>query len=70
MKALSTVLIIAGILMMVITGFNLVSKEKVVDLGPLEVNKEKSTPVSWSPIVGAVLLISGVAIAVSQRRHA
>lgn len=70
MKALSTVLIIAGILMMVITGFNMVTKEKVVDLGPLEVNKEKSHPVSWSPIIGAILLVSGVAIAVTQRRHA
>ena len=70
MKALSTILIIAGILMMVITGFNMVTKEKVIDVGPLEVNKEKNNPVSWSPIVGAILLVSGVAIAVSQRKHA
>ena len=70
MKALSTLLIIAGILMMVITGVNMVTKEKVVDLGPLEVNKEENHPVSWSPIIGAILLVSGVAIAVTQRRHA
>ena len=70
MKALSTVLIIAGILMMVITGFNMVTKEKVIDVGPLEVNKEENHPVSWSPIIGAILLVSGVAIAVTQRKHA
>jgi LPXTG-motif cell wall-anchored protein len=62
MKALAIVLIVAGSIMMVITGINVVSKEKVVDLGKVEINKTKNNPVSWSPIVGGVLLVAGIAV--------
>lgn len=70
MRTLGIILIVAGVLMMVVTGFNLVTKKKVLDVGPLEVNKEEKTPVNWSPIVGAVLLIGGVAIVATQKRTA
>ena len=62
MKNLAIVLIIIGAIMMAITGFNFVTKKKVVDLGPLEINKEQSHPVSWSPIIGAILLVGGIAV--------
>lgn len=67
MKTLGIILLVVGGLMMAITGFNYVTKEKVVDLGPLEINKEKSHPVQWSPIVGGVLLLGGI-IALSSSR--
>jgi uncharacterized membrane protein YidH (DUF202 family) len=68
MKTLGIILIVVGGLMMAITGFNYVTKEKVVDLGPLEINKEKSHPVQWSPIIGGVLVIGGiVALAMKKK---
>lgn len=48
--------------MMAYTGFNFVTTEKVVDLGPVEINKEKDHPVQWSPIIGVALLAGGVII--------
>jgi hypothetical protein len=45
MKTLGIVLLIVGALMMAITGFNYITKEKVVDLGGLEINKERSHPI-------------------------
>ena len=36
--------------------------EKVVDLGKIEINKTENHPVSWSPIVGGVLLVGGIAM--------
>ncbi|HEX8515489.1 MAG TPA: hypothetical protein VF868_04760 [Bacteroidia bacterium] len=69
MRALGIILIVVGALMMAITGFNFVTKEKVVDLGPLEVNKEESHPVQWSPIIGGILFIGGiVALAVNKKK--
>ena len=59
-KTIGIVLVIIGVIMMIYTGFNYVTREKVVDLGPLEINKEKSHPVQWSPIIGAVLLVGGI----------
>jgi hypothetical protein len=62
MKNLGIVLIAAGIIMMLITGFNVVTKKKVVDIGPLEINKEENHPVQWSPIIGGILLVGGIVV--------
>ncbi|WP_299253517.1 hypothetical protein [uncultured Cytophaga sp.] len=59
MKNIAWVIIVIGALMIAYTGFTFVTKEKVVDLGPIEINKEKEHPVQWSPIVGVVLVIGG-----------
>lgn len=62
MKTFAFVLIGLGIIMMIYTGFNYVSTEKVVDLGPIEINAEKNHPVKWSPIVGIVLIVGGIVV--------
>jgi len=69
MKALGTILIVVGIAMMVFTGFNIITKKKVVDVGPIEVNKEEKTPVYWSPIVGGVLIIGGIVALFADRKR-
>lgn len=61
-RNIGIVLVVIGILMMIYTGFNLVTTEKVVDLGPLEINKEENHPVQWSPIIGGLLLVGGIVI--------
>ena len=70
MKALAVVLIVAGSIMMIITGVNFATKEKVVDLGKLEISKTKNHPVSWSPIVGVVLLVGGIAVFAMGKKKA
>ena len=61
-KTIGIVLVAIGILMIAYTGFSYVTTEKVVDLGPIEINKEKNHFVQWPPIVGVVLLIGGVVV--------
>lgn len=69
MKAIGIVVLVIGILMTVFTGFNLITKEEVVDVGPVEINKEKKTPIYWSPITGGVLIVAGIVImVVGQKR--
>ncbi len=68
MKTLAIILLVVGGLMMAITGFNYVTKEKVVDLGPLEINKEQNHPVQWSPIVGGVLFIGGIVALMASKK--
>jgi drug/metabolite transporter (DMT)-like permease len=68
MKKLGIVLSILGIIMIVYTGFNYVTTEKVVDLGPIKINQEKNHPVQWSPIVGVVLLVGGIVLVVSGKK--
>ncbi len=67
-KTLGIVLVAIGIIMMVYTGFNYVTKEKVVDLGPIEINAEKSHNVQWPPIVGLVLIAGGIVVIIFDKK--
>jgi uncharacterized membrane protein YdcZ (DUF606 family) len=67
-KTIGIVMAIVGILMMIYTGFNYVTKEKVVDFGPMEMSMEESHPVQWSPIVGAILLVGGIVLVVIDKK--
>ena len=62
MRNAGIIVIIVGALMIAYTGFNFITKEKVVDVGPVEINKEKNHPVQWSPIVGVILVVGGIAM--------
>lgn len=55
--------------MIVYTGFNYVTTEKVVDLGPIEINAEKNHPVQWSPIVGVLLIVGGIAVVMLNKKN-
>lgn len=68
MRAFGIILIIVGILMMVFSSINFTTKEKVVDLGPLEVNKEKEHSVGWPVYVGGIVLLGGIGLAVAGGR--
>lgn len=64
-KSIGIVLIIIGIIMIACIGFNFVTTEKGVDIGPLEIEKKKNNPVRWSPVLGVVLFVGGVVVIVS-----
>jgi drug/metabolite transporter (DMT)-like permease len=59
-KVLGIVLIIIGVIMLAYTGFNYVTTETVVDLGPVQIEAEKNNFVRLSPVIGGVLLLGGL----------
>ena len=63
-------LIVIGALMMIYTGFNYITTERVVDIGAIHINKEESHPVQWSPIVGALLRVGGIIIIAQDKKAA
>jgi uncharacterized membrane protein YidH (DUF202 family) len=67
-KKIGFVLVIVGAIMMFYTGFNYVTTEKIVDIGPIEINKQQNHPVQWSPILGVVLIIGGVVLIVKDKK--
>jgi hypothetical protein len=67
MKTAGIILAIVGLLMSIFTGFNMITKKKVIDIGSVEVTKEKKEPVNWSPAVGIVLLVSGIGLIAFDR---
>lgn len=71
MKILGIVLIVAGILMMVFTQINFTTTEKVVDAGPLQINKKENHSIGWPIYAGAIAVIGGIAVlAVGGRKNA
>ena len=64
MRVFGIVLLIIGIIMLVINGINWTTEEKVVDLGPLEVNKEKEHSVGWPMYVGGLVAVGGIILVV------
>jgi hypothetical protein len=69
MRTLAILLIVVGGIMTVFTGFNLVTKKEVADIGPIEINKTEKTPVYWSPVTGAILLVAGIIVLVASKRN-
>ena len=69
MKNLGLALIGLGIIMMVFTGFNYVTRENVVDLGDVQINANENHPVRWSPIAGGILLVAGVVVFLSNKKR-
>jgi len=68
MKNVGIILIVVGALMMIFTGFNIITKKKVVDVGPVEINKDEKHPVNWSPIVGGIILVAGVVVTFTSKK--
>lgn len=70
MKAVAIVLIVFGALALGYQGFSYVTRDKVVDIGPLEVTAEKHKTVFLPPILGGVVLASGIALLMTSSRKA
>ena len=68
MKALGIVLLIIGVLSLVYQGFTYTTQKKVLDVGPIQATKQEHPTVSLPPILGALALIGGVVVLVSDRR--
>ncbi len=68
MKILATVLIVAGILMIVFRGFSVATEKKVVDIGPVEINKKENKWIGWPTWAGAIAIAAGAVILVSNRK--
>ena len=62
MKVTGIILIIAGILMFVFGNVTFTKKEKVVDVGPVEINKKEKKTIAWPNYAGGVAVVAGVVI--------
>ncbi|MET3879766.1 MULTISPECIES: hypothetical protein [Chitinophaga] len=68
MKVLGIILIIAGIAMILIRGFSFQTEKKVVDIGPVEINKKENRWIGWPTYAGGIVAIVGVVLVVSGKR--
>jgi hypothetical protein len=61
-------LIILGVLALAYQGIRYTTKDKLVDIGPLQVTTTEKKTIPLPPIVGGVALIAGIALVLAERR--
>lgn len=59
-KTIGIILIVLGALMMLYSGFNYRTTETIVDLGPVQINREKEAAVKWPSILGGIIIVGGI----------
>jgi uncharacterized membrane protein YidH (DUF202 family) len=69
MRTLGIFLIVIGLVLALVTGFKFFTKEKVVDIGNIEVTADKPHAVNWSPYLGIGIMVVGGIIFIASRRQ-
>ena len=62
MRTVGIILIIVGIIMLVTRGFDFRKKEKVAEIGPVEINKEETKHVGWSTYAAGAVIVAGFVV--------
>jgi uncharacterized membrane protein YidH (DUF202 family) len=68
MKLIGVLLIVFGIVALVLGGIRYTTREKVLDIGPVEATTEKHHEIPLSPIVGVASVVGGIAVLVVGTR--
>ncbi len=68
MKTAGWILILIGIVMILIKGFSVPVEKKVVDLGPVEINRTENKWIGWPTYAGGILAVIGVVLVVADRK--
>ena len=67
---LAIILIVVGVMAFAYQGFSYTTREKVVDLGPLQVTTERTRTLPLPPIVGMIAAVSGLVLLVAGIKKA
>ncbi|MCE5321619.1 MAG: hypothetical protein LLF93_11030 [Bacteroidales bacterium] len=71
MKTTGIVIIIIGIMLTIFTAFTYFTKEKIVDIGKVEITRNKPHNLNWSPLIGvAVIGVGGIILWRSGKKSA
>jgi uncharacterized membrane protein YidH (DUF202 family) len=62
MKIVGIIIIAVGILMLVFRSFNFTQTKKVVDLGPVQIDKKENKTVQWPIYGGVIAIVAGIAL--------
>jgi len=68
MKTAGWVLLVIGIVMIIIKGFSVPVEKKVIDVGPIEVNKTENKWIGWPTYAGGILAVLGVVLVVAGKK--
>jgi hypothetical protein len=62
------ILIVIGIIAFAYQGITYTTREKVVDIGPIQMSADKTKTIPLPPILGAIALVGGIVLVVAGSR--
>lgn len=68
MKPIGILLIVAGILMLVFGNVSFTKEKKVVDIGPVEINKKEKKTIAWPNYAGIIAIVGGVVVLLADSK--
>ena len=66
-KMIGLLLVVAGLAMLIWTGFSYTRRENVIDAGPLHVSADRQKTVTWPPYAGGIFVVVGAVVLVAGR---
>lgn len=70
MRKVGGIIFIVGFLATLFTGFKFVTREKVVDIGEIEISANKKHTFAWKPALGLdIMLIGGIIYAFGSQKN-
>ena len=68
MTLIGVLLIVLGVVALAYQGITYTTREKVVDLGPIQATKETTKTIPLPPVLGGLALAGGVALVIAGGR--
>jgi hypothetical protein len=68
MRIIGIALIVIGLISLALGGISYTTKEKVVDIGPIEATAERHKTIPLPPLLGGLALAGGVALLIVGSR--
>jgi len=68
MKIFGILLIVAGILMFVFGNVSFTKEKKLVDIGPVEINKKEKKTIAWPNYAGGIAILAGVIVLIAGNK--
>jgi hypothetical protein len=69
MKIIGFIIMIAGLGMSIFTAFSYFTREKVFEIGSIDVYKDQPHSLSWTPFVGLAVMVVGAFIVLQVRKR-
>jgi hypothetical protein len=69
MKKSGLVIIAVGLLLTLFSGFNLMTREKMIDIGSIEITANRTHAFYWSPLAGMAVMAIGASLYLFGRNN-
>lgn len=69
MRKAGIIILVVGFIITIITGFNYLTKETIVEIGELEITTDSTDSADWSPDAGVGIMVAGGVVFLVGRKE-